>query len=105
MVERFLKAYIKSTRLIKKDSALVEQVIEKWHRETDSAFIKKTVDVYARIFKPVPYISDQGLDIVLKEIAARRPVSKELFGRPDFFRDHGFLEKLAKEGWIERLVQ
>jgi NitT/TauT family transport system substrate-binding protein len=105
VVERFLKAYMESTRLIKKDSALVEQVIKKWHRETDSAFIKKTVEVYARIFKPVPYISDQGLDIVLKEIAARRPVSKEFFGKPELFRDHGPLEKLAKEGWIERLAQ
>jgi NitT/TauT family transport system substrate-binding protein len=105
VVERFLKAYMESTRLIKKDSALVEQVIKKWHRETDSAFIKTTVEVYARIFKPVPYISDQGLDIVLKEIAARRPVSKEFFGKPELFRDHGPLEKLAKEGWIERLAQ
>ena len=51
-VERFLKAYIEAGRLIKKDSAFVEQVIKKWHRETDSAFIKKTVEVYAKIFKP-----------------------------------------------------
>jgi NitT/TauT family transport system substrate-binding protein len=105
VVERFLKAYVESTWLIKKDSALAEQVIKKWHRETDAPFIKKTVEVYARIFKPVPYISDQGLDIVLKEIAARRPVSKEFFGKPELFRDHGPLEKLAKEGWIDRLGQ
>ena len=102
MVERFLKAYIEATRLIKRDSAFVEQVIKKWHRETDSAFIKKTVEVYARIFKPIPYVSDQGLEIVLKEISTRRPVPKEFFGRPELFRDHGPLEKLAKEGWIDR---
>src|SRR5688500_18835035 len=76
VVERFLKAYIESTRLIKKDSALVEQVINKWHRATDSAFIKKTVEVYARIFKPLPYISDQGLDIVLKEIRSEEHTSE-----------------------------
>jgi len=104
-VERFLKAYIESTRLIKKDSALVEQVIKKWHRETDSVFIKKTVDVYARIFKQVPYVSDQGLEIVLKELSSRRPVSKEFFGKPELFRDHSPLEKIAREGWIERLGQ
>ncbi len=100
IVERFLKAYIEATRLIKKDGALVEQVIKKWHRETDAAFIKKTVEVYARIFKPIPYVSDQGLEIVLKEISTRRPVSKEFLGRPDLFRDHAPLEKLVKEGWI-----
>jgi NitT/TauT family transport system substrate-binding protein len=102
VVERFLKAYIESTRLIKKDSAFVEQVIKKWHRETDSAFIKKTVEIYARIFKPIPYVSDQGLEIVLKELSSRRPGSKELLGKPELFRDHAPLEKLVKEGWIER---
>ena len=98
VVEKFLRAYVESTRLIRKDGAFVEQVIKKWHRETDGAFIKKTVEVYTRIFKPVPYVSDQGLEIVLKEIAARRPVSKEFFGKPELFRDHGPLEKIVREG-------
>jgi NitT/TauT family transport system substrate-binding protein len=102
VVERFLKAYVEAIRLIKKDNALVEQVIKKWHRETDAAFIKKTAEVYAKIFKPIPYVSDQGLEIVVKEIAGRRPVSKEFFGKPELFRDHAPLEKLVKEGWIER---
>jgi NitT/TauT family transport system substrate-binding protein len=102
VVERFLKAYVEAMRLIKKDNALVEQVIKKWHRETDAAFIKKTAEVYAKIFKPIPYVSDQGLEIVVKEIAGRRPVSKEFFGKPELFRDHAPLEKLVKEGWIER---
>ena len=59
IVERFLKAYVEAARLIKKDSALVEQVIKKYHRETDAAFIKKTAEVYARIFKPIPYVSSR----------------------------------------------
>lgn len=102
IVERFLKAYVEAIRLIKKDSALVESVIKKWHRETDAAFIKKTAEVYAKIFKPIPYVSDQGLDIVVKEIAGRRPVSKEFLGKPELFRDHAPLDKLVKEGSIER---
>lgn len=101
VVERFLKAYIESIRLIKRDSAFVEQVIKKWHRETDPVFIKKTVEVYARIFKPVPYVSDQGLEVLLKEISLRRPLPKEFVGKPDTFRDHGPIEKLIKAGWIE----
>jgi hypothetical protein len=46
--------------------------------------------------------STQGLEIVLKEISARRSVSKEFFGRPELFRDHATREKLVKEGWIDR---
>jgi NitT/TauT family transport system substrate-binding protein len=102
IVERFLKAYVEAMRLIKKDSAFVEQVIKKWHRETDSAFIKKTVEIYTRIFKPIPYVSDQGLEIVLKELSSRRAVPKEFPGKPELFRDHAPLEKLVKEGWLER---
>jgi NitT/TauT family transport system substrate-binding protein len=98
LVERFLKAYVEAIRVIKKDSAFVERVVAKWHRETDAAFIKKTVEVYARIFKAAPYVSDQGLEVVLKELSARRPVPKEFFGKPELFRDHAPLEKVIKEG-------
>jgi NitT/TauT family transport system substrate-binding protein len=98
MVERFLKAYVEAIRVVKKDSAFVERVVAKWHRETDAAFIKKTVEVYARIFKSAPYVSDQGLEVVLKELSARRPVPKEFFGKPEIFRDHAPLEKVVKEG-------
>lgn len=97
MVERFLKAYVEAIRVIKRDPAFVERVVAKWHRETDAAFIKKTVEVYARIFKPAPYISDQGLEVVLKELSARRPVPKEFFGKPELFRDHTALDKVVKE--------
>jgi ABC-type nitrate/sulfonate/bicarbonate transport system substrate-binding protein len=102
VVERFLKAYIEGIRLIKKDHAFVEQVIKRWHRETDPVFIKKTVEVYAQIFKPIPYVSDQGLEVLMKEISQRRPIPKEFVGKPEIFRDHGPIEKLVKEGWTER---
>ncbi len=104
-VERFLKAYIEAIRVIKKDSAFVVQVIKKWHRETDLAFIKKTVEVYAPIFNAIPYVSDRGLEVVLRELALRRGIPKELLSKPDQFRDHAPLEKLVKDGWIARLGQ
>ena len=97
MVERFLKAYVEAIRLIKKDPGFVEGVVARWHRETDATFIKKTVEVYARIFKSAPYVSDQGLEVVLKELSARRPVPREFFGKPELFRDHTRLEKIIKE--------
>jgi NitT/TauT family transport system substrate-binding protein len=102
-VERFLKAYIEAIRVIKKDNAFVAQVIKKWHRETDLAFIKKTVEVYAPIFNSIPYVSDRGLEVVLRELALRRAVPKELLSNPDYFRDHASLEKLVRDGWIARL--
>ena len=104
-VERFLKAYIEAIRVIKKDNVFVAQVIKKWHRETDLAFIKKTAEVYAPIFNNIPYVFDRGLEVVLRDLALRRPVPKELLSNPDHFRDHAPLEKLVREGWIARLGQ
>jgi NitT/TauT family transport system substrate-binding protein len=103
-VERFLKAYIEAIRVIKKDNAFVAQVIKKWHRESDLAFIKKTAEVYAPIFNNVPYVSDRGLEVVLRDLALRRPVPKELLSNPDHFRDHAPLERLVRDGWIARLA-
>ena len=104
-VERFLKAYIEAIHVIKKDRAFVAQVIKKWHRETDLAFIRKTVDVYAPIFNGIPYVSDRGLEVVLRELSLRRPIAKELLSNPAQFRDHAPLEKLVKDSWIARLEQ
>jgi len=105
LVERFLKAYLEAIRVIKKDSGLTERVFKKWQRETDSSVIKKTVEVYAPLFKPVPYVPDKGLDLVLKELSRRRPVPKEFLDNPDQFRDHGPLEKLVRSGWIDQLYK
>ena len=105
VVERFLKAYLEAIRVIKKDSAFTERVFTKWQRETDALAVKKNVEVYARLFKPVPWVPDKGLDLVLKELARRRPVPKEFLDNRDQFRDHGPLEKLVRAGWIDQLYK
>jgi len=105
VVERFLKAYVEAIRLLKRDPTVSERVMIKWHREVDLVFVKKTAEVYTRLFKPVPYVPDKGIEIVLKELSLRRPVPKEFLGKPDYFRDNGPLEKLVKEGWIDQLYK
>jgi len=67
--------------------------------------IKKTVEVYADLFKPVPYVPDQGIKLVVQELAQRRPLPKDFASRVEQFRDNGPLEKLAKEGWIDQLYR
>lgn len=97
LVERFLRAYVEGLRLIKKDSALAERTLARWYRETDPVLINKTVEVYGRLFKTVPSVPDHGIERVLQDLSMRRPVPKEFFGRPEYFRDHGPLEKVVKE--------
>jgi len=104
-VERVLKAYVEAIHRLKKDRVFAERVYAKTYRETDPKIIKKTVEVYADLFKSVPYVPDQGIDVVVKQLSQRRPLPKGFVSRAEQFRDNGPLEKLVKEGWIDQLYR
>jgi len=104
-VERFLKAYAEAISVFKKDRQFAERLYATAYRETDSRVIKKTVEVYADLFKPVPCVPDQGIKLVVQELAQRRPLPTDFVSRVEQFRDNGPLEKLAKEDWIKQLYK
>jgi ABC-type nitrate/sulfonate/bicarbonate transport system substrate-binding protein len=105
IVDRFLRAYVESIHLIKKDRPFTEKVFNKWLRQPDPEIAKRTVHVYAELFKRVPTVTDGGIKAVLEELAESSPVPKEMTNRPDYFRDPAPLERLVKEGWIEQLYR
>jgi ABC-type nitrate/sulfonate/bicarbonate transport system substrate-binding protein len=93
LVEDFLTAYLAGIRLAKKDQIFAEKSFAKWLKETDPYIIRRSVEAYARILKPVPLVPDKGIENVIKDLASRRPVAKEFFGHPELFRDNAPLEK------------
>lgn len=95
LVEDFLRAYVAGIQLIKKDASVAEKSFSKWLRESDANLVKKTVEVYSKIFKTVPNVPDRGIENVLKDLVSRRPVSKEFIGRYDLFRDNGPLDRVV----------
>jgi ABC-type nitrate/sulfonate/bicarbonate transport system substrate-binding protein len=105
VVDRFLRAYVESIHLIKKDRSFTEKVFTKWLRQTDPEIANRTVQVYAELLKRVPTVTDGGIKAVLEELAESSPVPKEMMSRPDYFRDTAPLERIAKEGWIEQLYR
>jgi len=94
LVEDFLRAYVAAIQLIKKDQTFAEKTFAKWLREKDPYLIKKTIDSYAKLFRPAPYVQDKGIETVMKDLASRRPIPKEFIGRPELFRDNGPLERV-----------
>ena len=44
-----------------------------------------------------------GLETVIRELAARKPLPSDAFRQPDFYKDDAPLQKIIKEGWIEQL--
>ena len=97
LVGSFLKGYVAGIDLIKKDRAFVEQVFGKVYKQNDSFVVKKTVEAFARIFKPAPFVPDKGIETVLKDLSTRSPVPKEFLGHPELFRDNGPLERALGE--------
>lgn len=93
LVDDFLRAYVLAMQRIKKDPAFAEKTFAKWLREKDPVLIKKTVEAYTKVFKLVPNVPDRGIENVLKDLANRRPVPKEFFGRYELFRDNAPLER------------
>jgi NitT/TauT family transport system substrate-binding protein len=93
LVENFLRAYVAAIQLIRKDRTFAEKSLTKWVRERDPVLVKSTVEAYGKLFKASPYVPDKGIENVLKDLANRRPVPKEFFGRPELFRDNVPLEK------------
>jgi NitT/TauT family transport system substrate-binding protein len=92
-VTAFLNTYVSAIQMIKKDTKLAERTLIKWLKEKESANLTKSVETFVRLFKPVPYVPDKGIENILKDLANQRPVPKELVGRPELFRDHGPLER------------
>ncbi len=79
--------------LIKKDQKFAERSLIKWLKEKESPTLTKSLEAFVRLFKPVPYVPDKGIENILKDLALQRPVSKEFFGHPELFRDNGPLER------------
>jgi NitT/TauT family transport system substrate-binding protein len=105
VVDRFLRAYVEAIHLTKKDRAFTEKVFNKWLRQPDPEIVKRSVQVYAELFKRVPTATDGGIKAVLEELVESSPVPKEMMNRPDYFRDPIPLERLVKEGWIDQLYR
>jgi hypothetical protein len=84
---------VSAIQRIKKDQNLAERTLIKWLKQKESANLTKSVEAFVRLFKPVPYAPDKGIENVLKDLARQRPVAKEFFGHPELFRDNAPLEK------------
>src|SRR5688572_25492010 len=95
--EDFLRAYVAGIQLIKKDKGFAEKAFAKWLREKDANIVRKSVEAYARVFKPAPVVPDKGIENVILDLVKVRPEFKEYIGWPEPFREKGPLERVLKE--------
>jgi ABC-type nitrate/sulfonate/bicarbonate transport system substrate-binding protein len=94
--EDFLRAYVAGIELIRRDQGFAEKSLSKWLREKDPVIVKKSIQAYARLFKPAPLVSDKGIDNVVKDLVTMRPEFKEYIGWPEPFRENGPLQRAMR---------
>ena len=96
-MQNFLRGYVAGINLIKKDHGFAAKAFAKWMREKDLVVVKKTVETYARLFRPAPYVPDKGIENVLSDMVVKRPEFKQHLGWPEYFRDNKPLERVLQE--------
>ena len=97
VVLNFLRGYVAGINSIRKDHGFAAKAFAKWMREKDMAVVRKTVETYARLFRPAPYVPDKGIENVLSDLVPKRPDFKQYVGWPEFFRDNRHLERALQE--------
>ncbi|HEX5607332.1 MAG TPA: ABC transporter substrate-binding protein [Candidatus Binatia bacterium] len=93
VVNAFLNTYVSAIRLIKTDQKLAERSLLKWLKEKESPTLSKSLEAFIRLFKPIPYVPDKGIENILKDLGLQRPVPNAFIGHPELFRDNVPLER------------
>lgn len=96
---RFLRAYIESLAVIRKDKETTMRSMGKFLKTTDQAVLESVYDDYKDVFPVTPLMSVAEVKAVLD--AAKSPKAKTT--KPEEFFDNSIVEKIRASGFIEQV--
>ena len=96
---RFLRAYIESLAVIRKDKETTMRSMGKFLKTTDQAVLESVYDDYKGVFPVTPLMSVAEVKAVLD--AAKSPKAKTM--KPEEFFDNSIVEKIQASGFIEQV--
>jgi NitT/TauT family transport system substrate-binding protein len=101
-VRKFIRAYVEGIHHAKTQRAFGVQVLKKYLRNDDTAFVNDLYDLYiVQNIAQIPRPSPEALKTVLDQMAETDPRVANL--RPEQFIDVRFFQELEKEGFLQRL--
>jgi ABC-type nitrate/sulfonate/bicarbonate transport system substrate-binding protein len=104
LVTRFMKAYVEGIHRYKTDKPLALAVLEKYTKQKTTPGTEKIYEVYAtKYFKRVPEATPAGIQTILEEIAATRPLPQGI--TPQRFADSHFIRELVSNGFVDGLYK
>jgi len=96
---RFLRAYIESLAVIRKDKETTMRSMGKFLKTTDQAVLESVYDDYKDVFPVTPLMSVAEVKAVLD--AAKSPKAKTM--KPEEFFDNSIVQKIQASGFIEQV--
>lgn len=103
VVERFMKAYLKSIALYKRDPALARKVIAKYTRTNNPKVLNTIIATYGdNLLKKAPYPTVKGLDYILGML---KGVPGAAHAKGSQFVDTSFIKNLQSSGFIDSLYR
>ncbi len=101
-VRKFIRGYVEGVHYGKTQRTFGVQVLKKYLRNDDTAFVNDLYDLYVLQNIPqIPRPSPEALKTVLDQMAESDSRVANL--RPEQFIDARFFQELEKEGFIQRL--
>jgi NitT/TauT family transport system substrate-binding protein len=101
-VKRLTMALSEGSHFFKTRKDESKQILAKYSRQNDSAYLEAAWEINAKLFDRVPYVTRDGMDIQLKEALAKKPSSTV---KVDDLVDDTIVAELEKEGFFERLYK
>jgi len=98
-VARFLRAYIESMAVIRKDKETTTRSMAKFLKTTDQAVLDSVYEDYKDVFPVTPLVSVAEVKAVLD--VAKSPKAKQM--KPEEFFDNSIVQKIHASGFIEQV--
>src|SRR5918999_413374 len=100
LVTRFMKAYAEGIHRFKTDKTSALTTLEKYTKQKTTPAVEKIYEIYAtKYFKRVPEATPAGIQTILEEIAATRPLPPGI--APERFVESRFVRELVSSGFVE----
>jgi ABC-type nitrate/sulfonate/bicarbonate transport system substrate-binding protein len=98
-VTRFLRGYIESLAVIRKDKETTMRSMGKFLKTTDQAVLESVYDDYKDVFPTTPLMTAAEVKAVLD--VAKSPRAKQM--KPEEFFDNSIVQKIQASGFIDQV--
>jgi NitT/TauT family transport system substrate-binding protein len=101
---RFMKSYVEGIHRFKTDKVSAMAVLEKYTKQKTTPGAEKVYEIYAsKYFKRVPEATAAGIQTILEEISASRPLPSGI--SPQRFAESKFIRELVANGFVDSLYK